>query len=483
MSDELRETPLGIVTKTYSPAPPLTHSDDLPIPVDYGTGELKTEAYDLLNTPNTLARARAERWALKSVVNRLLPASRSSKCMVLSAPIPGHGLANIDVCKNTEHGKAFYSGLMACGSVWRCPICAAKISERRRVELKEALERSKSLGWSAHLVTLTIPHGIGDDINILLDRLSLALKKLSQGKAAINSQIKKLLPDESVYGFVRALEVTHGANGFHPHFHLILFTSSGISSNQLFCFYLDAWQRACRLAGLPEPSFRHGVTVKDGAFAASYASKWGLEDEMTKGHMKKSKSEKGISPWGFLRAYLDGDDEHYSRDRASKLFRVYAEAFKGRRQLYWSNGLRKKLGMDQEITDVELVEKVEQSGLVLASLSIGRWRSIRKKGHQAYVLTVAETSVDELHQILETYCDKEDRLTEKPKDKSCARCCAVVYPDWRAVYIDMYVGWLASTTCCACGNENIHMAGEPNFTMWASAIYETGGDLTKLPSL
>ena len=61
------ERPLGIVTGNYVTPPSLElHQGDL---VDASTGEILTR------TPQI---ARAERWALKSVVNRLLSGDRSS---------------------------------------------------------------------------------------------------------------------------------------------------------------------------------------------------------------------------------------------------------------------------------------------------------------------------------------------------------------------------------------------------------------------
>lgn len=97
--------PLGIVTKKYVTPSVELHQGDL---LDTSTGEILTR------TPQI---ARAERWALKSVVNRLLSGDRVSKCMVLRAPIPGQSLAPIEIHKGCSNGKAFYHGLMACGSV------------------------------------------------------------------------------------------------------------------------------------------------------------------------------------------------------------------------------------------------------------------------------------------------------------------------------------------------------------------------------
>ena len=456
---------LGIVTKTPSPDSP----------VDFQTGEI------LGQTP---ASARAGRWAIKAVANRLLPTSRTAKCMVLRAPIPGYGLADIDVCKGHTHGKAFYHGLMACGSVWTCPVCAAKVSERRRSELKQAIEAGKALGWVPHFVTLTVPHGAGDDVKELLTKLSEALKRLSNGKYAIKRRIEQEKPSEALHGYIRALEVTHGQNGFHPHFHMIAFTSAGVTSAFMLDAYRAAWQRACRLVGLPIPSDTHGVTVQDGRFAAEYASKWGIEDEMTKGHTKQTR-RKGLTPWGMLRAVLDGDDVEYPAERAAALFQVYAAAFAGRRQLYWSNGLRAKLALAKELSDEELVAKPDdEEASVLATLTVEQWKAIRRKGQQAHILTVAESAPLLLQQVVSRYANtKENAMTEKPGEKQCAKCQATVQPVWREVSLAGESGWVGKSTCPMCTHKSIHIAGAPSFSMLAGSVHQVGGDLDQLPSL
>lgn len=477
--------PLGIVTKTTSPESWRTSQRYL---VDHETGEITPYEFRgpdrdmvVVNTPE---QSRVNRWAIKSVSNRLLPTSRTAKCMVLRAPIPGYGLADIDVCKGHTHGKAFYHGLMACGSVWTCPICAAKVSERRRGELKDAIEAAKALGWVPHFVTLTVPHGAGDDVKELLGKLSEALKRLSNGKYAIKRRIEQEHPSEPLHGYIRALEVTHGQNGFHPHFHMILFTSPGITSPFLQDAYKTAWQRACRLAGLPIPSDTHGVTVQDGRFAAEYASKWGIEDEMTKGHTKQTR-RKGLTPWGMLRAVLDGDDLDYPAERAGALFQVYAAAFAGRRQLYWSNGLRAKLALANELSDEELVAKPDdEEATILATLSVEQWKAIRRKGQQAHILTVAESAPGLLQQVVNSYTNsKEDVMIEKPGEKGCAKCRSVVQPEWRAVLLAGQEGWIGKSTCPKCGHLSMHIAGDGGFSMLANSVHQTGGDLTKLPSL
>lgn len=379
--------PLGTDAKTPSREADSASQGPLYTLHDKETGEVfLMQNGRLVVTPQ---QARANRWALKSVVNKLLPESRTAACMRLRAPIQGQTLGDIQIMKGI-HKKAFYQGLMVCARVWHCPVCAAKISERRRLELKDALAAAEQQLMRIHFVTLTIPHGIGDDIKELNGKLSVALGKLSSGRASIKNQMREMCPQFEQYGYIRAFEVTHGRNGFHPHYHIIVFTSAGMDSGMVQTIYSRAWKRACFLAELPEPSAEHGVTVQDGRKAAQYASKWGLEDEMTKAHMKQTR-RKGATPWGLLRAVLDGDDPEYPPERAASLFRVYAEAFAGRRQLYWSNGLRKLLQISKELTDEELAGKAEDERAVpLATLTTIQWRAIRRLKQEAHILTVAE---------------------------------------------------------------------------------------------
>ena len=380
--------PLGIVTKNYVTPPSLElHQGDL---LDTSTGEILTR------TPQT---ARAERWALKSVVNRLLSGERVSKCMVLRAPVPGQSLAPIEIHKGQTHGKAFYHGLMACGSVWTCPVCAAKIAERRRLELKQAIEAAKLKGFGVYFVTLTIPHGVGDDLHQLLANLSASLKRMSQDQHF--RRIKKRLGIE-IEGFIRAQEVTYGDNGWHPHFHMIVFTPDrSLSCSVLQQAYSEGWRSACVKSGIPEPDPYYGCTVQDGSRAANYVSKWGIEDEMTKSHVKQGKCS-GFTPWGLLRAVLDGNAPEIAPEPAAALFRLYAHAFKGRRQLHWSVGLRAKLLPEQvELSDQQIVERPEdERAILLAELSTEQWRSIRRARAEASVLDAAESGKPVLEVVL-----------------------------------------------------------------------------------
>ena len=65
--------------------------------------------------------SRVQRFALQSVARSILPESRTAKCLRIRA----HD-CDVQVWKSKEHGTASYGGLQTCGSVWACPVCAAK---------------------------------------------------------------------------------------------------------------------------------------------------------------------------------------------------------------------------------------------------------------------------------------------------------------------------------------------------------------------
>jgi hypothetical protein len=344
---------------------------------------------------------RAERYALKSVVNRIMPKSRTSKCMRWRVPNQA-----VQVLNSPQYSRAFYSGLEVCASVWACPVCAAKITERRRVELVSAVATAKAKGWQVFLLTLTVPHGLGDDLSAILDRMMGAWRKTSSTRsgALIRAAI-------GLEGTVRAFEVTDGANGFHPHFHVLLFLSSNDTTDTVQTAFLGLWINACVKLGLPPPSARHGVRVDDGSFAAAYASKWGMESEMTKGHSKRGKNG-SMTPWDMLRECLANQCE-----RSRRRFVVYAEAFKGRRQLYWSNGLRDKLGV-VEASDEQLATEQREDASLLAELTDAQWRAVLYTRSEAVLLQVAEDNPADLANFLIGVQVLADRtgISRKPPD-------------------------------------------------------------------
>ena len=64
---------------------------------------------------------------------------------------------------------------------------------------------------------------------------------------------------------------------------------------------------------------------------------------------------------------------------------------RGKRQLYWSSGLKGKVGVDEQ-TDEELAEQERDQADLLGYLSTDDWKLIRYANMRAQVLDAAESN-------------------------------------------------------------------------------------------
>lgn len=348
-------------------------------------------------------QSRWERYALKAVVNRLLPTSRTSKCMRWRLP----NCDTVDVMRGKANGKAFYHGLQVCSSVWACPVCAAKITERRRIELAAGMEQAKKQGLQPFLLTLTVPHGISDPLADTLTKLRKAWRYMQSDRAG-----KVFWARAGVEGHIRALEVTDGDNGWHPHLHVLLFVGR---PEPMFKAKQEAsrlWQHCAKKAGLPEPHPDFGCRLEDGSKAAQYVSKWGLDSEITKGHVKKSKA--GNSVWDLLRKIREGDPD---KKRFAARFIEFATAFKGQQQLVWSKGLKGRL-LVEEMDDEELANVPDdEASLLLANLTDEDWNRVTFAKMESAILDLAETCPEAILSLVHSLPSREKLAYHPPVDR------------------------------------------------------------------
>lgn len=291
--------------------------------------------------------------------------------------------SEVTIWRDAQHGAAHYTGLATCGSVWACPICASKIQERRRGEIENAMTWAKDRGLTACMVTLTFPHTAFDDLRTLLEKQADALARFRRSRA-----YTKLMKRLGFAGLIRSLEVTHGQNGWHPHVHELWFISTpflGAWSEVARC-----WEAACRSAGLLDESkvdaFReHAVHVKSEVTSGEYLAKqddsrkWGLAHEMSKATSKAGRAS-GCHPHHFLVRNAPGDALRYFE---------YVDGMKGRRQLFWSPGLKSKVGVVEK-SDEQVAEEETEQAVRICTLDRKAWNVVRGNDARAEVLDAAE---------------------------------------------------------------------------------------------
>ena len=284
-----------------------------------------------------------------------------------------------------DHGHTWFGGVMRCGDVWRCALCAERIGFGRRLELEAAATAAGRAGYGMAFVTATIQHHHGDQLADLVPRLCKARARLSSWRA-----FKILKKKYGVVGSIRTLEVTHGVHGWHPHYHEIVFTARHLSDVDLAAWKAELgalWIRATVVTGLSAPDVAHGIRIQAGYAAASYISKWGIADEMVGAQRKEAEpgSVHGLTPWDLL-------DRSVSRDwqggRCGQWWIEYARVFRGRRQLVWSRGLRALLAAAPAQSDLDLAEADPEHRDMMMIVDSWSWRAICRLHAHWYVLAL-----------------------------------------------------------------------------------------------
>lgn len=323
--------------------------------------------------------------------------------------------------------RAEFFGVQTCGSVWTCPLCAAKIASKRRDEMRQAMarhrfdEHGKETGGMVFLATYTFQHSAEEGgagcLEPQLDKLREQMRKLTASRA-----YKEIMESAGFVGAIRAMEVTYGEiNGWHPHVHQLVFADKNaidvdhrrghvgqtIYRRSILGRIRKLWARQLIKAGMSglnrndTPAQRFGklrhllqrcFTVQCGTYADDYIAKfgregedaaWGMADELAKGHIKTPRRSQHCTPWGLLCDFLEGDK------RAAWLFREYAEAFHGKAQLFWSRGLKEAMGVG-EISNEELAATPEfRCNETVIKLTDEQWILILSRNARWDALSVA----------------------------------------------------------------------------------------------
>lgn len=292
-----------------------------------------------------------------------------------------HG--DIGVRLSPQYFSAHYAGLVTCGSVWACPVCASRIQERRRLEIEQAISWADSEGLTCVLVTLTFPHRAWHRLADLIAQQRQAFTLLRKTRA-----YRSIKP----VALIRSLEVTHGSNGWHPHTHELWFCEQGsVPSHSRLT---ELWQASCVKTGLLDAADDaqvaafaiHAVDIKRDMTSGDYLAKqddsrsWGFSHEVSKA-TSKSGRKKGVHPHHFLVRKAPRDSEH---------FLEYVQAMKGARQLFWSPGFKARVGLE-DLDDVTVADESRESADLLALLTPEQWALVRGNDARAELLDVAES--------------------------------------------------------------------------------------------
>lgn len=303
------------------------------------------------------ADRRKARYLARAGLWRHSTLERCRKCGRVSRRVDG------GVQVRYRDGHAGLAGLVTCGSVWACPVCNAKVMQRRALEVGAVIALAQAKGYVVAEATFTLRHHQGDHLDELWSGLAAAWKSVISGRQWIRER-----DAIGLVGFIRATEVTHGANGWHPHLHVVLVAErlDAATLRELHGSMVDRWRRAAVRQGLESPlAVGQEAHLLDGDYAGSNIGRYLTEAkcygpsldaaqriglELTTTQSKRARSAHSTSPtWDLL------DGANNGETRALRLWREFERVSYGKRQIAYSRGLREAVGLDlADLTDEEI---------------------------------------------------------------------------------------------------------------------------------
>lgn len=226
---------------------------------------------------------------------------------------------------------------------------------------------------------LTVPHGAGESLEVVLERLENVWKALRSKPIW-----KRLSAELGVVGVIRRLEVTLGANGWHPHFHVSLMCDWGHASElrghtrhavhaDAFAIVCSCWAAAGQKLGLPISMHAQSAVAIVAAVEAQKAISYNLKNM---GYGEKTDS---LTPFDLLRITCQ-DSATAAQAAARRLFAEYAAGIHGKHVLSFTGKARVKHGPSMKASKAKTT--------VLGRIAPQAWTQLIRLGLREVVANV-----------------------------------------------------------------------------------------------
>lgn len=326
------------------------------------SGQAHAPAGALGSAKDFVGRSGPSPYALQRFAATLTSHGGLSACFWLLA----FGAAGVAV-KGRPDGAGFdkirLGGLAVCGS-HLCPVCGPRVANKRADEVRAVLDEAKAQMVWPIMTTLTAHHTRDDRLAPLLADMKTAQRMWRQHRA-----FKRLRPH--LVGSISKSEETHGANGWHPHAHIILFVRapSYVQALRKVAGLRKAWEAS--LEGVGRKCGRAGFQAQRAERAGRYVAKWDAASEMTQ---DAHKAGEGRNPPALLRDAYAGDK------RAAALWAEWAKAVKGRSVLRFSQGLRAWAGLDAVSDEEAATPEPGEAERLIDIIDGGKWQAAQAGG-------------------------------------------------------------------------------------------------------
>lgn len=207
-----------------------------------------------------------------------------------------------------------------------CPLCTARRARKNALKLSQVMnEVEVKNGVQFLFLTLTVDSCEGEELGNILGLLTKSWDRLMK-----QSPVKR-----ACKGWYRAIEITHGVMGYHPHIHAIIAVEPDYFKRKSGLYITQAewvrrWQMALKVPYKPIVHIQKTKEGKGGMGAALEAAKYATKD-----------SE-------YIRPDLDEKE-------GAKLVVDYTTALRGRRLIAFGGCMKEaaaRIGADKEDGDL-----------------------------------------------------------------------------------------------------------------------------------
>ncbi len=294
---------------------------------------------------------------------------------------------------------------MVCDAGHTCPVChARKMAKERRIVSRIVQDHYQSGGILVDSV-LTVPHLVCEPLSDVLERLDSVWECL-RSRPIWKELARKL----GVVGCVRRFEMTLGAHGWHPHFHVSFLCdvahaeeikghSWRAALDDAFSIVSGHWRQAGKEAGIAICEEAQAAVAIIGHVDAQRAVSYNTKNM---GYCRKVES---LTPMDLLRVAAQIDDAAIVRT-AKRLFAEYARATKGKHILSYTGTARTARRGAVAQAEADGAEVVQEK---LGIVSPDAWRAIVKNGLRevlAVVKSRRELVAVVLRAALDTGCGR-----------------------------------------------------------------------------
>ena len=333
-------------------------------------------------------------WIIRSLNQTLFPTTSWGDCgNPVGSRVAIKRLAN-------ERGTMQPTSIATCKSPWACLSCAGKIRAHRAAEVDQLAKAHLAAGGGLTFITITFPHGMTDTLETGLQTVAKGWRSMVSGsgyqgaKNDAGEWVGGAKNKWGIIGNIRAVEITDGGNGWHPHLHILCFHENQLtpedgSLQEFRAWWSTRWARwVKRTLGRDIHNERgvDAVPVRDTNGLGDYVSK--IHFEMVRSDLKRGRRQ-SRTPWQIA---LDAADTGDCRDIAR--WAEYCRATKGRWVITGLSALRAVYRIDaDDLTDAEASEQT-QDGTIVATIDGKLWRAARRHRRQpliAQALTALET--------------------------------------------------------------------------------------------